>query len=173
MAKYYVNVNINGTFWYNDAEMKIWHRDDGPAVERVNGDKFWYIDGKLHREHGPAVEWADGDIEWYNNNQLHREDGPAIERGSGCKLWYKNGQRHRLDGPAVEYPDGRKFWLIDGKRHREDGPAFEWHNVDVQYWLNDKKLSKKTWEDAVRPAEEMTIGQIESLLGKRIKVVKE
>ena len=24
------------------------------------GDRIWYLDGKLHREDGPAVEYADG-----------------------------------------------------------------------------------------------------------------
>ena len=27
-----------------------YHRIDGPAVEYTNGDKKWYINGKLHRE---------------------------------------------------------------------------------------------------------------------------
>ena len=24
----------------------------------ANGDKSWYLNGKLHREDGPAIEWA-------------------------------------------------------------------------------------------------------------------
>lgn len=31
------------------------HRDDGPAIEHINGTKEWYINGELHREDGPAV----------------------------------------------------------------------------------------------------------------------
>ena len=30
----------------------------------ANGSKFWYLNGKLHREDGPAIEWADGDKFW-------------------------------------------------------------------------------------------------------------
>ena len=30
-----------------------------------NGDKEWYLNGKLHREDGPAVEYADGSKYWY------------------------------------------------------------------------------------------------------------
>ena len=40
------------------------HREDGPAVERADGHKEWYVKGKLHRENGPAIEWANGDKEW-------------------------------------------------------------------------------------------------------------
>jgi len=32
------------------------NRDDGPAVEKLNGEKFWYLGGFLHRNDGPAVE---------------------------------------------------------------------------------------------------------------------
>ncbi len=43
---------------------KIWtlrgvtHREDGPAVEHVNGDKTWMQNGVWHREDGPALEWS-------------------------------------------------------------------------------------------------------------------
>ena len=29
-----------------------------------NGNRYWYLNGKLHREDGPAIECADGDREW-------------------------------------------------------------------------------------------------------------
>jgi len=35
------------------------HREDGPAVENVNG-KFYYINDELHREDGPAVVNVNG-----------------------------------------------------------------------------------------------------------------
>jgi hypothetical protein len=36
--------NENGdTFYYND-EGKL-HRTDGPAIEYVNGEKYWYVNG--------------------------------------------------------------------------------------------------------------------------------
>ena len=66
------------------------HRLDGPAVEKVNGDKEWYINGKRHRLDGPAVEWSNGDKAWYVNNKLHRLDGPAVEWQNGVKKWYVN-----------------------------------------------------------------------------------
>jgi len=54
----------------------------------ANGDKFWYLDGKLHREDGPAVERADGSKKWHLNGKLHRTDGPAVEYANGCKDWW-------------------------------------------------------------------------------------
>ena len=57
---------------------------------------FWYNeDGKLHREDGPAVEQVNGHREWYQNDKLHRVDGPAVERINGDKLWFQNGELHR------------------------------------------------------------------------------
>ena len=41
--------------------------------EYKNGNKYWYIDGKLHRLDGPAEEYRDGDKEW-------------------CKEWHIDGK---------------------------------------------------------------------------------
>jgi hypothetical protein len=56
--------------------IKIWrlpngdyHREDGPAIEYVNGSRHWYIDGKCHREDGPAIEYSGGDKSWYLNGE--------------------------------------------------------------------------------------------------------
>ena len=41
----------------------------------------------------PTVKvWANGDKSWYLNGKLHREDGPAREYASGDKSWYLNGE---------------------------------------------------------------------------------
>ena len=58
-----------------------------------NGDKKWYLNGKLHREDGPAIEWAGGSKSWYLNGKLHREDGPAIEGADGSKYWLLNSEK--------------------------------------------------------------------------------
>ena len=47
--------------------------------------KCWYVDEKLHREDGPAVEYVNGSKSRYIDDKLHREDGPAIERSNGIK----------------------------------------------------------------------------------------
>jgi len=40
--------------------------------EFYNDYRFWYLNGKLHREDGPAVERADGDRAWYLNGRLEK-----------------------------------------------------------------------------------------------------
>ena len=39
-----------------------------------NGDKEWFLNGKLHREDGPAVEYADGHKSWYLNGKEVTEE---------------------------------------------------------------------------------------------------
>ena len=68
-----------------------YHREGGPAIERISGTKQWWVNGKFHREGGPAIEWSNGSKEWYLNGERHREDGPAYEDLSGYKDWFPNG----------------------------------------------------------------------------------
>jgi hypothetical protein len=77
--------------YYNIYKLFIHHREDGPAIEYTNGDKYWYQNGNIHRDDGPAIEYADGDKSWCQNDKLHREDGPAVELANGNKRWYFNG----------------------------------------------------------------------------------
>tara|TARA_B100001059_G_scaffold64396_1_gene60444 strand:+ start:176 stop:562 length:387 start_codon:yes stop_codon:yes gene_type:complete len=78
------------------------------------GTRRWHLNGELHREDGPALEKVDGYKAWYQNDQLHREDGPACEFSNGYKEWFLNGKRHREDGPAVEWINGSKEWWLNG-----------------------------------------------------------
>ena len=78
--------------------------------------KRWYFNDKLHREDGPAVEWFDGNKYWCINGKLHREDGPAVESSNGYKAWCINGKYHRTDGPAMELSNGYKYWYLNGKK---------------------------------------------------------
>ena len=82
-------------------------------------DEHGYIEwrlpnGQYHREDGPAFEDIDGNKYWFLNGFYHREDGPAIEMSDGRKYWYLNGGLHRTDGPAVEWPNGSKAWWLNG-----------------------------------------------------------
>ena len=83
-------IDIRGTiFYYNKNGER--HREDGPAVEYTNGDKYWFKNNKYHRENGPAIEFADGEKHWFKNGKLHREDGPAVEYVDGEKeYWYND-----------------------------------------------------------------------------------
>lgn len=114
-----------------------------------DGTKFWYQNGKLHREDGPAAEYSDGTKKWFKDGKLHREDGPAIEYTNGTKMWLQNGFFHREDGPAIEYGDGRKMWFKYGKL----------------YFVTD-------FMNNTNPPTELTVAEIEALLGYPIKVIK-
>ena len=89
---------------------------------------------------------SDGDTAWHLNGQLHRENGPAVERANGTKRWYLNGQLHREDGPAIECANGTKYWYINGEELTEE----EFNNRHIK---------------------EMTINEIQSLLGYKIKII--
>jgi len=69
---------------------------DKPAIEHVNGDKFWYKHGKIHRDDDkPAVEYANGSKHWYKNGERHRDDAhPAVVGASGYKEYWKNGKQY-------------------------------------------------------------------------------
>ena len=151
MEAQYIEINENGSkFYFKDKAMTKRHREDGAAVEWANGDKAWYLDGKRHREDGPAIEYADGDKAWYINGKLHREDGAAIEYANGNKYWYLDDKRHREDGPAIMRTNGYKAWHLEGK-----------------------KYTQAEFKAKMNPTKELTVADIEKLLGHRVKIVKQ
>lgn len=47
----FTHIDERGTkIYYSDRKMTILHREDGPACEWADGNKYWYINGKFHRE---------------------------------------------------------------------------------------------------------------------------
>jgi len=100
--KSFFETDIFGTKQWKDKNGQP-HRLDGPAIERADGDKYWFQCGELHRLDGPAIEGADGRKLWYQNDKLHRSDGPAVIYDSGChKEWYKNGKLFKNKGDFLE-----------------------------------------------------------------------
>lgn len=60
------------------------------------GSKIWVNDlGEHHREDGPAIEYYNGNKYWCQNDLYHRIDGPAIELTNGSKAWYYYGKHIR------------------------------------------------------------------------------
>ena len=117
----------------------------------------------------------EGNTRWYKDAKcktLHRENGPAIEYADGSKFWWQNGLRHRMDGPANEWANGDKSWWQNGLLHRIEGPAVEYSNGRKEWWLNDKKLTKAEFLAATQPVIEMTVADVEKLVGKRVKIIK-
>ena len=118
-------------------------------IDEDGSRRNYNTNGELHRTDGPAVEWAVGEKRWYQNGLLHRTNGPAVIRAGGGKEWWQNGLLHRENGPAAEWADGRKSWHINGK-----------------------VLSEAEFLAATQPVVEMTVADIEKLLGKRVKIIK-
>lgn len=54
----------SGTIIWKNSLGQI-HKDDGPAIERADGSKAWFINGELQRIGGPAVELSNGDCFWF------------------------------------------------------------------------------------------------------------
>jgi hypothetical protein len=90
----------------------------------------------------------------------------------GSRYWYLNGQLHREDGPAVEYVSGTLHWYLNGKSHREDGPAFEYADGDRYWYLNGVKYTEEEFLKKTAKVKELTVAEIEALLGYQVKVVK-
>ena len=67
-------VSRGGTIRYWN-EKGYLHREDGPALEYINGNKLWYINGLNHREDGADVELSDGYTEYYLNNKSYTKEG--------------------------------------------------------------------------------------------------
>jgi hypothetical protein len=140
------------------------------------GDIHWYQNEKLHRIDGPAIERADGDKEYWQNDKLHRTDGPAIEKANGDKFWFLNGGRHRIDGPAIERATGDKFWYQNDQLHRTDGPACECNNGQLKlYWIAGVEFTYDEFiqQTTQKPVKELTVKEIEQLLGYAIKIIAE
>jgi len=120
MEKLRLEINDCGDKRYYKWDTDELHNPYGPAIERANGNKYWYLNGKRHREDGPAVEYAYGHKYWYLNGKRHREDGPAVEFANGHKEWYLNGvelteeefnSRHSSCAGKVVKIDGKCYKL--------------------------------------------------------------
>jgi hypothetical protein len=114
----------------------------------------------------------EGSIRWFQNNMLHRLDGSAVECRDGHRAWYREGKLHRHDGPAIESADGSKAWYLDGERHRLDGPAIEGIDGYKAWYINGKRYRIEKFEEITNPIKELTMEEISSLLGYKIKIIK-
>ena len=92
---------------------------------------------------------------------------------NGDKEWYLNGgPLHREDGPAYEGTDGLKKWCLHGKLHREDGPAAEFPTGLKKWYLHGEELTEEEFNERMVPTKEMTIAELEAVLGHKLKVIK-
>ena len=58
---------------------------DGLNIDN-GGTKRWYLNDEFHRTDGPAIEYIDGDKAWYlNGEELSQEDYLQITRKNKLK----------------------------------------------------------------------------------------
>jgi len=85
----------------------------------IEGDKFYLNDnGYLNREDGPAIEYLSGEKFWFNNGEPHRDDGAAFIGKDGKEYWLfgkkavgdeiKNIKRNKLFNDILDQ-DGWTF----------------------------------------------------------------
>ena len=99
------------------------------------------------------------------------KDGLHVD-ASGTREWYLNDKLHRTDGPAIQWPSGDKSWWLNGLLHRTDGAAIELVNGIKKWYLDGEQLTEQQHAHRVNPVQEMTVADIETALGKRIKIIK-
>jgi len=92
---------------------------------------------------------------------------------NGNKYWRIAGALHREDGPAIEYANGTKCWYIRGDLHREDGPAIEISTEEKYWYLNGKRYTEEEFDEKMNPVKELSVADLEKLLGYKIKIVKD
>ena len=63
-----VTIQRNNVQWFDYHNNR--HRRYGPALQSVNGEYIWCLNGHAHREDGPAVAWSNGAKEWWLNGKF-------------------------------------------------------------------------------------------------------
>ena len=59
MQEQFIHINTDGDKrYYKDREMKILHREDGPAFEFSDGTKRWFLNGANYTEKEWKIEVA-------------------------------------------------------------------------------------------------------------------
>jgi hypothetical protein len=124
--------------WYVN---KVIHRIGAPAIEYLDGDNEWRINGELHRDDGPAFTYG-GRTVWYQHGLCHRVGGPAFVF-PGTECWFKDGLIHRDGGPAQVNIDGTQVWKVNGQYHRLDGPARIGRYGLKEWWIDGVQLTEE------------------------------
>ncbi|NCP91294.1 MAG: hypothetical protein GW827_13910 [Flavobacteriales bacterium] len=71
------------------------------------------------------------------------------------------------------HDNGDIYWYLNGQYHREDGPAIEFANGDIYWYLNGLEYTESQFNAKMHPVKELSIADIEKLLGYNVKIVKD
>ena len=70
------------------------------------------------------------------------------------------------------YSNGTQNWRLGGKLHREDGPAIITHEGILLWYLYGDLVTEEEHVIRTNPTKDLTIAEIEALLGHKVKIVK-
>ena len=77
-----------------------------------------------------------------------------------------------IEYKVVVYPCGTQYWYLNDLHHREDGPALIYTD-GTQYWyLYGNNMSEEEHKRRTNPTKELSVAEIEALLGYKVKIVK-
>ena len=63
-------------------------------IIEIDGDRFYLNEeGQLDREDGPAIEYLSGDRYWFSGGKIHKDDGPAFISSTGVREYWIRGKR--------------------------------------------------------------------------------
>lgn len=69
------------------------------------GDILWRLNGKLHRDDGPAVETLNGRKEWWKHGKRHRLEAAAVMQGTFSSQWWIDGIRYSASEHFMLMPE--------------------------------------------------------------------
>ena len=68
---------------------------------------------------------------------------------------------------------GDKYWFLNNKLHRKDGPAVECANGYTRWYLNGKEYTEAEFNAKMNPVKELSVADVEKLLGYKVKIVSD
>ena len=79
MKPQYIEIDEKGhKFYYSDREMKNLHREDGPAIEWEDGNRWWYLNGQSISEAEHARRTAKNTV--LTIDQIAAKFGVSVEQ---------------------------------------------------------------------------------------------
>lgn len=126
---------------HNDTDAAFYN----PSARPKEPKHIWLTGGKFHRLNGPAVIKANGDEEWYLLGAKHRTFGPAIE--SSCpEYWLYGKQLSKEEYDLIfDSNDGINSY-VNLYKYLKDNKIIEpkkWRNIKKEIFSRIKHLSNE------------------------------
>ena len=82
-----------------------------------------------------------------------------------------------MENDFIEYKvkvfsSGEQRWYLDDKLHRKDGPAIIYGDGSCLWYLYGGNITEQEHRQRTNPTKELTVAEIEALLGHKVKIVK-